>query len=82
MLRETEDIMQVNLDFLPLKSYKNHIIEGNALRVDWESVVPKEKLSYIMGNPPFAGHKNVSPDQKDDMKRVFSGKQESILKFV
>lgn len=75
MLRETEDIMQVNLDFLPLKSYKDHIIEGNALRVDWESVVPKEKLSYIMGNPPFAGHKNVSPDQKDDMKRVFSGKQ-------
>ena len=75
MLRATEEIMQVNLDFLPLKSYKDHIVEGNALRIDWESVVPKDKLSYIMGNPPFAGHKNVSPDQKDDMKRVFSGKQ-------
>ncbi|MDO4863164.1 MAG: methylase, partial [Ruminococcus sp.] len=75
MLRETENIMQVDLDFLPLKSYKDHIIEGNALRADWESVVPKDRLNYIMGNPPFAGHKNVSPDQKDDMKRVFSGKQ-------
>lgn len=52
MMHETEEIMQMNLDFLPLKSYAN-IIEGNALRVDWESVVPKEKLNYIMGNPPF-----------------------------
>ncbi len=74
MMQETEQLMQVNLDFLPLKSYAN-IVEGNALRLDWESVVPKEKLSYIMGNPPFVGHKNVIPDQKNDMKRIFEGKQ-------
>ena len=54
MLHETEKIMQTNLDFLPLKSYAN-ITEGNSLRIDWESVVPKEKLNYIMGNPPFVG---------------------------
>lgn len=71
MLRETEDIMQVNLDFLPLKSYKDHIIEGNALRVDWESVVPKDKLSYIMGNPPFVGYSLQSKEQKDDMLSIY-----------
>ena len=54
MIHETEDIINQNIDFLPLKSYAN-ITEGNALRIDWESVVPKDKLSYIMGNPPFVG---------------------------
>lgn len=48
MMKETEDIMHMSLDFLPLKSYAN-IVEGNALRLDWESVVPKNKLNYIMG---------------------------------
>lgn len=70
MLRETEDIMQVNLDFLPLKSYKDHIIEGNALRIDWKSVVPKEKLSYIMGNPPFVGAKYQSREQREDLSNL------------
>ena len=74
MMHETEEIMNVNLEFLPLKSYAN-IIEGNSLRIDWNDVIPKEKLCYIMGNPPFAGHKNVSTEQKDDMKRLFNGKQ-------
>lgn len=49
MMKQTEEIVQMPLDFLPLKSYVN-IFEGNALRVDWESVVPKERLNYIMGN--------------------------------
>ena len=67
MMRETETIIQADLDFLPLKSYAN-IIEGNALRVDWESVVPKEKLNYIMGNPPFVGGMMVTKNQKADMQ--------------
>lgn len=54
MMKETEDVVHMPLDFLPLRSYAN-IIEGNALRLDWESVVPKYKLNYIMGNPPFVG---------------------------
>lgn len=49
MLKETEDIIAHQIDFLPLKSYAN-ITEGNALRLNWEDVVPKEKLDYIMGN--------------------------------
>lgn len=49
MMKETEAIVLMHLDFLPLKTNAS-IVEGNALRLDWESVVPKGKLSYIMGN--------------------------------
>ncbi len=70
MMKETEDIVAASLDFLPLKSYAN-IIEGNALRVDWESVVPKDKLNYIMGNPPFVGHQYRTQAQISDMDFVF-----------
>ena len=66
MLKETEDILSINLDFLPLKSYAN-IVEDNALRIDWETVCPKEKLSYIMGNPPFIGGMMMNKEQKADM---------------
>lgn len=66
MMKETEEIVQMSLDFLPLKSYAN-IVEGNALRVDWESVVPKAELNFIMGNPPFVGHRLRSKAQADDM---------------
>ena len=69
MMRETEEIIEHDLDFLPLKSYAN-IIEGNSLRIDWTNVVPKEKLSYIMGNPPFVGYKFQSKAQKEDMKNI------------
>ncbi len=72
MLRETEHIVRYEIDFLPLKSYAN-IVEANALRIDWETVVPKEKLKYIMGNPPFVGARLMSKDQKDDINRVFPG---------
>ena len=46
---------------------------GNALRIDWESIVPKEKLSYILGNPPFVGARIMSKEQKDDLMRTFIG---------
>lgn len=72
MMKQTEDIARMNLDFLPLKSYAN-IVEGNALRIDWESVVPKGKLSYIMGNPPFVGARLMNPEQKVDVNAVFQG---------
>ncbi|MCI7325080.1 class I SAM-dependent DNA methyltransferase, partial [bacterium] len=47
------------------------IVEGNALRMDWESVVPKSKLNYIMGNPPFVGYSLQSKAQKDDILSVY-----------
>lgn len=70
MLKETEEIVRVPLDFLPLKTYTN-ITEGNALRLDWESVVPKSKLSYIMGNPPFIGYSLQSKEQKSDILSIY-----------
>ena len=70
MMRETEDVVHMTLDFLPLKT-SAHIVEGNALKTDWESVVPKEKLSYIMGNPPFVGARMMNAEQKSDLNQVF-----------
>lgn len=82
MMQETEKLMQINLNFLPLKSYAN-IVEGNALRIDWESVVPKEKLNYIMGNPPFVGARLMSTAQKDDVLSTFDGvKNNGNLDYV
>ena len=70
MLAETEHIIHQDIDFLPLKSYTN-IHEGNALRIDWETVVPKDRLNYIIGNPPFVGYSLQSKEQKDDILSVF-----------
>lgn len=70
MMKQTEDIVHMNLDFLPLKTYAN-IVEANALRIDWETVVPKEKLNYIMGNPPFVGYSLQSKSQKDDILSIY-----------
>lgn len=47
-----------------------HIVQGNALRLDWETVVPKDKLSYILGNPPFLGHHLQSVEQKHDLENI------------
>ena len=71
MLEETKDIVFANIDFLPLKSYTN-IAEGNALEVDWETVVPKDRLSYIIGNPPFLGARNMGNNQKKSVQAIFS----------
>jgi len=72
MLKETEDIVRMDLDFLPLKT-NAYIVEGNALRIEWEGVVPKNKLNYIMGNPPFVGKSFQNKSQKSDMENVFRG---------
>lgn len=72
MMKETERVVHMKLDFLPLKSYVN-IVEGNALRLDWGEVVPKNQLNYIMGNPPFHGFTFMTQQQKDDMQIVFPG---------
>ena len=69
-MKETEDIIHQSIDFFPLKTYKG-ITEGNALRIDWQKVVPVEKLSYIIGNPPFVGYKLQTPIQKEDLFPLF-----------
>ena len=82
MMKETEDVVHMSLDFLPLKTNAS-IVEGNALRLDWESVVPKDKLDYIMGNPPFVGFKFAEKSQKEDMQIVFKDSiKPSLLDYV
>lgn len=72
MMKETEEIVLMHLEFLPLKSYTN-IIEANALRINWGNVVPKQKLNYIMGNPPFVGARLMEQGsiQKKEVQDIF-----------
>lgn len=82
MLKETEDIFAMHLDFLPLKT-NAFIHEGNALRIDWNSVLPADKCSYIMGNPPFVGKKEQSKEQKHDVFDTFENRKGvGILDYV
>ena len=76
MLQQTEDIIYSNLqqggnlNVFPLKNFET-IVEGNALRIDWESVVSKQELDYVMGNPPFVGLSLRNAEQQCDMNLVF-----------
>ncbi len=82
MLEETMSIVYSNIDFLPIKSYSN-IVEGNALKLNWEEIVPKDKLSYIIGNPPFVGANSVSKSQKEELLDLFGKKSNAgILDYV
>lgn len=67
---------------LPLKKSAN-IVHGNALQIDWESVVAKDKLSFILGNPPFIGKQLQNKEQKEEMKRIFGKiKGAGVLDYV
>jgi len=77
MMAATDEIVGFNLDPLPLKTYTN-IHEGNALRMDWNDVVPASELNYIMGNPPFVGARIMSAGQKEDLISVFGAKWKNI----
>lgn len=59
---------------LPLK-HGGNIVQGNATRLDWEEVCPKENGDeiYILGNPPYLGARNQDKKQKEDMALVFQG---------
>lgn len=55
---------------IPLKK-SPHIVVGNALAIDWQTVLQAKDCSYIFGNPPFIGHQWRSADQQADMARVW-----------
>jgi hypothetical protein len=58
-----------SFDRLPLRS-SPHIVQGNALRMDWNTVLPREQCSYVLGNPPFVGAKFQSDEQRADMDAI------------
>lgn len=70
MMKETENIVGVPLNFLPLKTYTN-IKEGNALRLDWSDVLPPEECNFVMGNPPFVGYSLQNASQKKDITSIY-----------
>ncbi len=67
---------------IPLSSHAN-IIHANALRMNWEDLVLKSELSYILGNPPFIGKKEQKQPQKEDVALIFKGiKGNGVLDYV
>src|SRR3546814_15258412 len=65
-----------NVTRLPLKKSAT-IVHGNALRIDWNEVVPASELSYILGNPPFIGKKEQNANQRKDLTALFDGVKRS-----
>ena len=62
---------------------KANIACANALRIDWNDVIPAEKCSFVMGNPPFVGYSYQTKDQKTDLANVFKGmKGSGVLDLV
>ena len=81
MFQETKEIlysMTNASDFLPLETYEN-IVEGNALRIDWNDVISNTECDYIMGNPPFVGYYLQTDEQKDDLKKVLLNKEGKVI---
>lgn len=79
---ESETIILREIDDLPLRDSAS-IHEGNALTMDWQSVLPAQQCSFVMGNPPFIGYSNKSAQQRADMELVFDGmKQHGLLDYV
>ncbi len=67
---------------LPLKK-SAHIVHGNALQLDWQSVLPAAQCSYVMGNPPFIGAKFLSDTQRGDVAAIFyDTKNAGLLDYV
>jgi hypothetical protein len=69
-------------DRLPLKSTP-HILNANALRTEWNDVLPAERCSFLLGNPPFVGAKYMGDAQRADVAQVFAGIDNAgLLDFV
>lgn len=83
MFKETEDIVQINSNFLPLTT-NAHIVEADALIADWNYIVPHDELNYIMGNPPFVGARMMEDEQKNSLINVFGKDWKNVgnLDFV
>ena len=71
MMKETQDLVYApDWDFLPLKTYTK-IHEGNALKMDWNKVLPNYACHYVIGNPPFLGYTQQNKEQKADLEPLF-----------
>ncbi|MCV7505836.1 class I SAM-dependent DNA methyltransferase [Micrococcus luteus] len=71
----------VSPEQLPL-SESAHIVVGNALRMDWNEVLPAGPDVLVMGNPPFLGHASRSKEQAEDLKTAWRTKSPGRLDYV
>ena len=81
MFEKTRAITYMKDEFLPLRTY-NNIVEGNALRIDWNYIISNKECNYIMGNPPFIGMKEMTESNKEDMKLVVPIKKFKQMDYV
>ena len=72
MFEKTRSITYMRDNFLPLRTYTN-IVEANALKIDWNKVLPNNECQYIIGNPPFVGARKMKPKQKNEILEIFKG---------
>ena len=80
--RKLHNVFGQHFEDLPL-TRSAHITIGNALKLDWADEVPVERLSYIIGNPPFVGSKMMDAAQRDEILAIFPKvKGNGILDFV
>ena len=70
MNKETNARFGLNIESIPLKSSAT-IVTANALTTDWNTILPAEECSYILGNPPFGGANRLSSEQKEWLKKVY-----------
>lgn len=70
--RRSESLFNMDIDRFPLRDTAN-VFQGNALRMDWNDVLPSAECDYIMGNPPFIGHQWRTRAQQEDMDIAFQG---------
>jgi hypothetical protein len=82
MNRQASEVFGQSVERLPLTS-SPHIVQGNALRMDWNTVLPHEQCSYVLGNPPFVGKQYQTVEQKQDMELVCGNvKGAGVLDYV
>ena len=80
---ETDMLLDISAEDFPLRDSAN-IVEANALRIDWDDVLPASECNYIMGNPPFVGSSLCSKVQKSEIVDLFGKKvkRSSSLDYV
>jgi hypothetical protein len=72
MNQQASEIFGQPIDRLPLRS-SPHIVQGNALRMDWNTILPREQCAFVLGNPPFVGKHLMNGEQGIDMELVWGG---------
>lgn len=77
---DTAKVTQRVYQELPLTDYEG-IVNANALRIDWNSVVPADEVDYVLGNPPFIGSSRLNDLQKEDRSAIF-GRIAGTLDYV